>query len=171
MFNKIYAFLEFYNCIYDLQLGFREMDSTKHVVMSMTQQIRDTLDDGNMKLSVFVGFQKHSVLVVVIPLLGQRRWLLSGHHLFRTPLISVRMCEHPPVALYAFFVLAPALNFTVHRARAPHLVHWRRPRALRESVLGRRFRTASSSRTSGLKTFGSGGSRRRASATRTCPVL
>ena len=63
------------------------------------------------------------------------------------------------------FCACTRAEFHVHRPRAPHLVHWRRPRALRESVLGRRFRTASSSRTSGLKTFGSGGSRRRASAT------
>ena len=58
MFNRLYSFLEFHNCIYDLQFGFREMHSTNHALMSMIQQIRDTMDDGNIAVGVFVDFQK-----------------------------------------------------------------------------------------------------------------
>ena len=58
MFNRLYSFLEFHNCIYDFQFGFREMHSTNHALMSMIQQIRDTMDDGNIAVGVFVDFQK-----------------------------------------------------------------------------------------------------------------
>ena len=58
MFNRLYLFLELHNCIYDLQFGFREKHSTSHALMSMIQQIRDTMDDGNIAVGVFVDFQK-----------------------------------------------------------------------------------------------------------------
>ena len=58
MFNRLYSFLELHNCIYDLQFGFREKHSTNHALMSMVQQIRDTMDDGNIAVGVFVDFQK-----------------------------------------------------------------------------------------------------------------
>ena len=34
------------------------MHSTNHALMSMIQQIRDTMDDGNIAVGVFVDFQK-----------------------------------------------------------------------------------------------------------------
>ena len=69
MFNRLYSFLELHNCIYDLQFGFREKHSTNHALMSMIQQIRDTMDDGNTAVGVFVDFQKafdtvnHDILI------------------------------------------------------------------------------------------------------------
>ena len=69
MFNRLYSFLELHNCIYDLQFGFREKHSTNHALMSMIQQIRDTMDDGNTAIGVFVDFQKafdtvnHDILI------------------------------------------------------------------------------------------------------------
>ena len=35
MFNRLYSFLELYNCIYELQFGFREKHSTNHALLSM----------------------------------------------------------------------------------------------------------------------------------------
>ena len=58
MFNRLYSFLELHNCIYELQFGFREKHSTNHALMSMIQQIRDTMDTGNTSIGVFVDFQK-----------------------------------------------------------------------------------------------------------------
>ena len=58
MFNRLYSFLELHNCIYDLQFGFREKHSTNHALMSMVQQIRDAMDNGNTAIGVFVDFQK-----------------------------------------------------------------------------------------------------------------
>ena len=69
MFNRLYSFLELHSCIYDLQFGFREKHSTNHALMSMVQQIRDTMDNGNTAVGVFVDFQKafdtvnHDILI------------------------------------------------------------------------------------------------------------
>ena len=58
MFNRLYSFLETNKCIYDLQFGFRQKHSTNHALLSMTQQIKDIIDKGNIAVGVFVDFQK-----------------------------------------------------------------------------------------------------------------
>ena len=58
MFNRLYSFLESHKCIYDLQFGFRQKHSTNHALLSMTQQIKDVIDKGNIAVGVFVDFQK-----------------------------------------------------------------------------------------------------------------
>ena len=58
MFNRLYSFLESKKCIYDLQFGFRQKHSTNHALLSMTQQIKETIDKGNIAVGVFVDFQK-----------------------------------------------------------------------------------------------------------------
>ena len=58
MFNRLYSFLESNKCIYDLQFGFRQKHSTNQALLSMTQQIKDTIDAGNIAVGVFVDFQK-----------------------------------------------------------------------------------------------------------------
>ena len=58
MFNRLYSFLESNKCIYDLQFGFRQKHSTNHALLSMTQQIKDIIDKGNIAVGVFVDFQK-----------------------------------------------------------------------------------------------------------------
>ena len=58
MFKRLYSFLESKKCIYDLQFGFRQKHSTNHALLSMTQQIKDNIDKGNIAVGVFVDFQK-----------------------------------------------------------------------------------------------------------------
>ena len=58
MFKRLYTFLETNHCIYDLQFGFRQKHSTNHALLSMTQQIRDIIENGNIAIGVFVDFQK-----------------------------------------------------------------------------------------------------------------
>ena len=58
MFNRLYTFYESNKCIYDLQFGFKQNYSTNHALLSMTQQIRNTIDKGNIAIGVFVDFQK-----------------------------------------------------------------------------------------------------------------
>ena len=41
-----------------LQFGFRQKHSTNHAILSMTQQIKDVIDKGNIAVGVFVDFQK-----------------------------------------------------------------------------------------------------------------
>ena len=58
MFQRLYTFLEENKCIYDLQFGFRQKHSTNHALLSMTQEIKDSIDKGNLAIGVFVDFQK-----------------------------------------------------------------------------------------------------------------
>ena len=58
MFARLYSFLESNKCIYDLQFGFRKKHSTNHALLNMTQQIKETMDKGNIAIGVFVDFQK-----------------------------------------------------------------------------------------------------------------
>ena len=41
-----------------MQFGFRQKHSTNHALLSMCQQIRETIDKGNLAVGVFVDFQK-----------------------------------------------------------------------------------------------------------------
>jgi hypothetical protein len=58
MFTRLYSFLESNKCIYNFQFGFRQKHSTNHALLSMTQEIRDIIDKGNLAIGVFVDFQK-----------------------------------------------------------------------------------------------------------------
>ena len=58
MFKRLYNFLESNKCIYKQQFGFRQNHSTNHALLSMTQQIREIIDSGNIAIGVFVDFQK-----------------------------------------------------------------------------------------------------------------
>ena len=58
IFKRIYEFLEKYNCLYDLQFGFRSKHSTVHALISITESIRSALDDSKFVCGIFVDLQK-----------------------------------------------------------------------------------------------------------------
>ena len=58
MYRKLYTFLNNKNIIYDLEFGFRQQYSTSHALINITENIRKTLDDGNIGCGVFVDLQK-----------------------------------------------------------------------------------------------------------------
>ena len=53
-----YSFLEQNNCIYDLQFGFRALHSTNHALISISEQLKSSLDKNNFACGVFLDFQK-----------------------------------------------------------------------------------------------------------------
>ena len=56
MYRRLYIYLPFNNknIIYDLQYGFRQQYSTSHdTLINITENIRKTLDDGNIGCEVF----------------------------------------------------------------------------------------------------------------------
>ena len=57
MYKRLYTFLN-NNNIYNLQFGFRQQYSTSHALISITENIRKALDDGNIGCGVFVDLQK-----------------------------------------------------------------------------------------------------------------
>ena len=58
MYNRMYKFFSDNNLIYPLQFGFRQKYSTVHALISLTENIRKNLDEGNIGCGIFVDLQK-----------------------------------------------------------------------------------------------------------------
>ena len=58
MYTILYNFLEKYNCLYKKQFGFRNSHSTNHALISITEKIRESLDNNEYSCGVFLDFQK-----------------------------------------------------------------------------------------------------------------
>ena len=58
MYNRMYNFFSDNNLIYLLQFGFRQKYSTVHALISLTENIRKNLDEGNIGCGIFVDLQK-----------------------------------------------------------------------------------------------------------------
>ena len=58
MYNRMYKFFSDNNLIYSLQFGFRQKYSTVHALISLTENIRKNLDEGNIGCGIFVDLQK-----------------------------------------------------------------------------------------------------------------
>ena len=58
IFSRVYKYLEFYDCLYEKQFGFRKKHSTSHALISITEQIREALDNNKIAVGIFVDFQK-----------------------------------------------------------------------------------------------------------------
>ena len=69
MHTRFYNFLNLHNCIYELQFGFREYHSTNHALLSLTENIREALDNNSFACGIFIDLQKafdtvdHSILL------------------------------------------------------------------------------------------------------------
>ena len=68
MYKRLYEFLYKVDALYSLQFGFREKHSTNHALISMTETIQSTLDNGKYGCGVFIDLRKafdtvnHSVI-------------------------------------------------------------------------------------------------------------
>ena len=58
MYNRMYKFFSDNNLIYSLQFDFRQKYSTVNALISLTENIRKNLDEGNIGCGFFVDFQK-----------------------------------------------------------------------------------------------------------------
>ena len=58
MYNRIYKFFSDNNLIHSLKFGFRQKYSTVHALISLTENIRKNLDEGNIGCGIFVNLQK-----------------------------------------------------------------------------------------------------------------
>ena len=67
--DRVYEFLEKFQCIYSLQFGFRKKHSTNHALIDITETIRHALDNKKLACGVFVDLQKafdtvnHDILI------------------------------------------------------------------------------------------------------------
>ena len=98
MYNRLYEFLESKNLIYDLQFGFRQKHSTCHVLIHLTDKIREQIDKGNFGCGIFADFQNsfgtvdHNVLILKLNYYGVRgtanNWF-SSYLENRTEFVSI----------------------------------------------------------------------------------
>ena len=58
MFKRLYEYLYNLNTFYPLQIGFREKHSINHALISMTESIKSTTDNGNYGCGVFIDLKK-----------------------------------------------------------------------------------------------------------------
>ena len=58
MFQRLYYFLENNDSLYKLQFGFRKKHSTNHALLSMLQEIKESIDKNGLTIGIFVDFQK-----------------------------------------------------------------------------------------------------------------
>ena len=87
MFNRLFNFLDTFNCLYELQFGFREKHSTNHAILSITQKIQEAIFNDKPAIGVFVDFQKafdtvnHKILLYKLSHYGIRgtanKWFTS----------------------------------------------------------------------------------------------
>ena len=98
MHTRIYNFLNKFNCIYELQFGFRNKHSTNHALIQITEKIRKAVDDNNFACGVFVDLQKafdtvnHQILLDKLKYYGIRGTPLSWFATFFTKQNTI--CEH-----------------------------------------------------------------------------
>ena len=78
MYKRLYSFLNIHNCLTDLQFGFRANHSTSHALISITEKIRDALDNNKFACSVFIDLKKafdtvdHNILIAKLEYYGAR---------------------------------------------------------------------------------------------------
>ena len=90
--KRLYSFLEHKKCIYNLQFGFRPIHSTNHALISITQQIKTSLDKNQFACGISLDFQKafdtvnHKILLWKLSHYGTRG---TPHKLFYSYLTGV----------------------------------------------------------------------------------
>ena len=68
MHKRLNNFLEVNDILHPLQFGFRRKHSTQHMLLSMTEKIRKTIDNGDFGCGIFIDLKKdfdtvnHSIL-------------------------------------------------------------------------------------------------------------
>ena len=87
VYSRLISFLELHNVLSEKQFGFRKKHSTNDALISLTEEIRRSLDSGKLSCGVFIDLQKafdtvdHEILLHKLKLYGIRgvanRWFRS----------------------------------------------------------------------------------------------
>ena len=58
MYKRLYSFLEVHNILYSLQFAFQENHSIDHVLVSLTESVKNTLDNKRLGCGIFIDLQR-----------------------------------------------------------------------------------------------------------------
>ena len=78
MYKRLCRFLEIHNALYSLQFGFQENHSIDHALVSLTEAVRNTLDNRRFGCGIFIDLQKafdtvnHKILLLKLEHYGIR---------------------------------------------------------------------------------------------------
>ena len=122
MHKRLYSFLEKYDILHSLQFGFRANHSTLHALISVTESVKQTIDEGIFGCGVFIDLQKafdtinHSILLQKLQHYGVKGTALNWYSSYLTDRKQyVSVDEHTSDHLKIFFgvpqgsVLGPLL--------------------------------------------------------------
>ena len=78
MYQRLYNFLTKYEILYNLQFGFRASHSINHALVSLTEAIKNSLDNRKFGCGIFLDLQKafdtvsHAILLLKLERYGIR---------------------------------------------------------------------------------------------------
>ena len=58
VYQRFYNFLEIHKILYNLQFGFRAIHSVNHALISMTESIKNSLDNKKFGCGIFLDLQR-----------------------------------------------------------------------------------------------------------------
>ena len=88
MYKRLYNFLELNNILYNYQFGFRSSHSINHALISLTEMIKNTLDNKRFGCGIFLDLQKafdtvnHEILLNKLEHYGIRGIALAWFHFY-----------------------------------------------------------------------------------------
>ncbi len=102
MYKRLYNFLEEHKILYDLQFGFRAKHSVNHALISLTESIKNSLDNKKFGCGIFLDLQKafdtvnHKILLDKLEHYGIRGTALAWFSSYlsnRSQYVSVNGCK------------------------------------------------------------------------------
>ena len=83
MYHRLYNYLEEFKIVYPLQFGFREKCSSNHALISITESIRQSIDNNEFGCGIFIDLKKafdtvnHTILLTKLNHYGIRGVVLD----------------------------------------------------------------------------------------------